>query len=237
MVHFLASMLLVVDAVVLVHRSNRDYGPRPGTPARAPPILLLGGRALLGAAGPRARRRHRHHRRRPARRERPGPAGGQAHPDRAARHGRAALEPRPAAGRASTLGLAVALHAMAVPERVRTGAPGSCVVVLVAQAAVGYTQYFTHLPALLSRSTCSAPPPSWSAPSSSSCSFTHHPAGISSVAPVRPVRPAPGRQPPRACPATGDRSRRDRIQVVGSTSRPATGPHRLAAQDAALSRR
>jgi cytochrome c oxidase assembly protein subunit 15 len=44
-----------------------------------------------------------------------------------------------------TLALAVALHAMDVPERVRRAAR-ILVVVLVAQAAVGYTQYFTHLP-------------------------------------------------------------------------------------------
>ncbi len=45
-----------------------------------------------------------------------------------------------------TLALAVALHAMDVPERVRRAAR-ILVVVLVAQAAIGYTQYFTHLPA------------------------------------------------------------------------------------------
>ena len=35
MVHFLATMLLVVDAVVLVHRDGRDYGAGLGPPARA----------------------------------------------------------------------------------------------------------------------------------------------------------------------------------------------------------
>ena len=40
----------------------------------------------------------------------------------------------------------MALHAIDVPERVRRAAR-ILVVVLVAQAAVGYTQYFTHLPA------------------------------------------------------------------------------------------
>ena len=44
------------------------------------------------------------------------------------------------------LALAVALHAIDVPERVRRAAR-ILMVVLVAQAAVGYTQYFTHLPA------------------------------------------------------------------------------------------
>jgi heme a synthase len=46
------------------------------------------------------------------------------------------------------LSLAVALHAMDVPERVRKAAR-MLVVVLVLQGVVGYTQYFTHLPAAL----------------------------------------------------------------------------------------
>ena len=46
-----------------------------------------------------------------------------------------------------TLSLAVALHAMAVPERVRRA--GRVLLASSAQAAVGYTQYFTHLPAAL----------------------------------------------------------------------------------------
>ena len=47
-----------------------------------------------------------------------------------------------------TIGLVVALHMGDVPERVRRAAR-ILMVVMVAQAAVGYTQYFTHLPALL----------------------------------------------------------------------------------------
>ena len=47
-----------------------------------------------------------------------------------------------------TIGLVVAIHMGDVPERVRRAAR-ILMVVLVAQAAVGYTQYFTHLPALL----------------------------------------------------------------------------------------
>jgi heme a synthase len=47
-----------------------------------------------------------------------------------------------------TIGLVVALHMGDVPERVRR-AGRILMVVMVAQAAVGYTQYFTHLPALL----------------------------------------------------------------------------------------
>ena len=48
-----------------------------------------------------------------------------------------------------TIGVVVALHiADGVPERVRRSAR-VLTVLMVAQAAVGYTQYFTHLPALL----------------------------------------------------------------------------------------
>jgi len=47
-----------------------------------------------------------------------------------------------------TIGLVVALHMVDVPERVRR-ASRILIGVMVAQAAVGYTQYFTHLPALL----------------------------------------------------------------------------------------
>ena len=47
-----------------------------------------------------------------------------------------------------TVGLVVALHVTDVPERVRRSGR-ILLAVMVAQAAVGYTQYFTHLPALL----------------------------------------------------------------------------------------
>jgi cytochrome c oxidase assembly protein subunit 15 len=47
-----------------------------------------------------------------------------------------------------TIGLVVALHMVDVPERVRRAAR-VLMAVMVAQAGVGYTQYFTHLPALL----------------------------------------------------------------------------------------
>jgi cytochrome c oxidase assembly protein subunit 15 len=47
-----------------------------------------------------------------------------------------------------TIGLVAALHMGEVPERVRRAAR-ILMMVMVAQAAVGYTQYFTHLPALL----------------------------------------------------------------------------------------
>jgi cytochrome c oxidase assembly protein subunit 15 len=143
MVHFLASIPLVVDAVVLLHRSSRDYSPGSGRLLVPRPVLLLGrglvallavvlaaGTATTGA----------------------GPHAGSAQGQVAAK--RLPVTLRDMADLHSTLAvllvgvaisLAVALHALDVPERVRRAAR-ILVVVLVAQAAIGYTQYFTHLP-------------------------------------------------------------------------------------------
>jgi cytochrome c oxidase assembly protein subunit 15 len=144
MVHFLAALPLVVDAVVLLHRCSRDYAAGAGRRLVARPIVLLGrglvvlltlvvaaGAATTGA-GPHA-----------------GSAQGQLVAkripvplrDMAELHSSLALLLVGVA-----LSLAVALHAIDVPERVRRAAR-ILVVTLVAQAAVGYTQYFTHLPA------------------------------------------------------------------------------------------
>jgi heme a synthase len=144
--HFLASMVLVADAVVLVHRSGRDHGAGSGQ-RLVPPAIILGGRVVLGlltivlvagsfttGAGPHA-----------------GSSSGQlvakripiALRDMAELHSSLALL---LVG--VCVGLAVALHAMAVPERVRRGARMLCGVLFL-QAAVGYTQYFTRLPAAL----------------------------------------------------------------------------------------
>jgi cytochrome c oxidase assembly protein subunit 15 len=144
--HFLASMVLVGVAVVLVHRSNREYTRGSGTPL-VPRAVRFGGRAVLAllglvlvagtfttGAGPHA-----------------GNSDGQlvarripvALRDMAELHSSLAIL---LVG--VTLGLAVALHAMAVPERVRRSARILCGVEVL-QAAVGYTQYFTHLPAAL----------------------------------------------------------------------------------------
>ena len=148
MVHFFASMLLLVDAVVLVHRSNRDYSPGSARLLVPRPLIRLfyGALALLAlviaagtattGAGPHA-----------------GDASGQqvakripiALRDMAELHSSLALL---LVG--VTIGLVVALHVADVPERVRRSGR-ILLVVLVAQAAVGYTQYFTHLPALLGR--------------------------------------------------------------------------------------
>jgi heme a synthase len=146
MVHFLATMLLLVDAVVLVHRDRLDY--TPGSAHLLVPrvlirlyygllallaLVLAAGTATTGA-GPHA-----------------GDAAGQqvakripiALRDMAELHSSLALLMV-----GLTLGLVVGLHAAGVPERVRRSAR-VLMVVMVAQAAVGYTQYFTHLPALL----------------------------------------------------------------------------------------
>ncbi len=146
MVHFFATMLLLVDAVVLVHRSTRDYSPGSGRLLVPRPLIRLyyGLLALLAVviaagtattgAGPHA-----------------GDASGQqvakrlpvALRDMAELHSSLALLLI-----GVTIGLVVGLHMGTVPERVRRSAR-ILMVVMVAQAAVGYTQYFTHLPALL----------------------------------------------------------------------------------------
>jgi heme a synthase len=146
MVHFLATMLLLVDAIVLVHRDHLDYAP--GSAHLLVPrvlirlyygllallaLVLAAGTATTGA-GPHA-----------------GDSSGQqiakripiALRDMAELHSSLALLMV-----GLTVGLVVALHATSVPERVRRSAR-ILIVVMVAQAAVGYTQYFTHLPALL----------------------------------------------------------------------------------------
>ncbi|MGP8060392.1 MAG: COX15/CtaA family protein [Acidimicrobiales bacterium] len=145
-VHFAASMLLVADAVVLVHRCRRQYGPGSGRLVVPQPIrrLTWGVVALLGvvvAAGTAVTGA--------------GPHAGSAQGQLAAK--RIPVPLRDMAELHSSLALlliglclslAVALHALDCPERVRRSAR-ILVVVLVAQAAVGYTQYFTHLPPLL----------------------------------------------------------------------------------------
>lgn len=146
MVHFLTTVLLLGVAVVLLHRAGRDYSPGSGRLLVPRPMLLLGrglvallavvliaGSATTGAA----------------------PDAGGATGQLVAKRIPVAL--RDLAELHSTLALflvgvalatAVALHALDVPERLRK-AGRILVVVLVAQAAVGYIQYFTHLPAVL----------------------------------------------------------------------------------------
>jgi cytochrome c oxidase assembly protein subunit 15 len=146
MVHFFATMVLLANAVVLVHRSTLDYEPGSGRLLIARPLLRLhyavltvlcaviaAGTATTGA-GPHA-----------------GDASGQvaakripiALRDMAELHSSLVLL---LVG--LTIGLVVGLHMGDVPERVRK-AGRILLTVMVAQAAVGYTQYFTHLPALL----------------------------------------------------------------------------------------
>jgi len=146
MVHFYATMLLLVDAVVLVHRSTREYGPGSGRLLIPRPLIrlyyglfaflaiVIGAGTATTGAGPHA-----------------GDSSGQqiakripiALRDMAELHSSLALLLI-----GVTIGLVVALHVADVPERVRRAAR-ILMAVMVAQAAVGYTQYFTHLPALL----------------------------------------------------------------------------------------
>ncbi|MDA8313872.1 MAG: COX15/CtaA family protein, partial [Actinomycetota bacterium] len=145
MVHFLATLLLLVDAVVLVHRTSRDYSA-PGRLLVPTPILMLArgvlvllavvvtaGSATTGTApdGGGASGQHI------------APRIPMALRDMAELHATLALF---LVG--VVLSLAIALHALDVPERVRKAAR-MLVAVLVLQAAVGYAQYFTRLPAAL----------------------------------------------------------------------------------------
>ena len=146
MVHFLASMPLVVDAVVLLHRATRDYSPGSGRllvpgPVRLMSRLLTLFLALVLAAGS---------------------ATTGASPDAGSSQGQVRAKRIPVSLRTLAelhatmalflvgfaLALAVALHAMDVPERVRR-AGRILVIVLFLQAGIGYAQYFSHLPALL----------------------------------------------------------------------------------------
>ena len=206
MVHFLASMVLVANAVVLVHRSSRDYRPGSGNLLVAAPILwlsrgmlclltvvLAAGTATTGA-GPHA-----------------GDAAGQqvakripvALRDMAELHSSLALL---LVG--LTLALVVTLHAIDVPERVRRGGR-VLIAVMVAQAAVGYSQYFTHLPAALVEIHVIGATALVAGAVEFHLRLTRHPAETPVVASV---------------------------SWAGTTT-PTTGPHRPAAQDAALSRR
>ena len=156
MVHFYATMLLLVVAVVLVHRSSREYTPGSARLLVPRPLirlyygllvllaLVIGAGTATTGAGPHA-----------------GDSTGQqvakripiALRDMAELHSSLALLLI-----GVTIGLVVALHMGDVPERVRRSAR-ILMAVMVAQAAVGYAQYFTHLPrARWWRSTSSVPP-------------------------------------------------------------------------------
>jgi cytochrome c oxidase assembly protein subunit 15 len=139
-------MVLVGVAVVLVHRSNREYASGAGTPL-VPRAVVLAGRAIVGllglvlVAGTFTTGA--------------GPHAGNSQGQLVARRIPVAL--RDMAELHSSLavllvglsfGLVVALHAMALPEGVRRSGRILCAV-LMFQAVVGYTQYFTHLPAAL----------------------------------------------------------------------------------------
>ena len=146
MIHFFATMLLLANAVVLVHRSVRDYNPgsahllipRPLLKLHYGVIALLGVVILAGTATTGA-----------------GPHSGESNGQEVAKRIPIALRDMAELHSSLvlllvglTIGLVVGLHVAEVPERVRR-AGRILLTVMVAQAAVGYTQYFTHLPALL----------------------------------------------------------------------------------------
>jgi cytochrome c oxidase assembly protein subunit 15 len=146
MVHFFATMVLLANAVVLVHRSSRDYSPGSARLLVPRPLIRLhyavvalltiviaAGTATTGA----------------------GPHAGDANGQQVAKRIPIALRDMAELHSSLvlllvglTIGLVVGLHMADVPERVRK-AGRILLLVMVAQAAVGYTQYFTHLPALL----------------------------------------------------------------------------------------
>ena len=146
MVHFFATMLLLVDAVVLVHRSTRDYSPGSAHLLIPRPLIrlyygLLTVLALVIAAGTATTGA--------------GPHAGESSGQQVAKRIPVALRDMAELHSSLallligvTIGLVVAVHVGDVPERVRRAAR-ILMAVMVAQGAVGYIQYFTHLPALL----------------------------------------------------------------------------------------
>jgi len=146
MVHFFATMVLLVNAVVLVHRDGRDYAPGSARLLVSRPLLKLhyGVLALLAiviAAGTATTGA--------------GPHAGESNGQQVAKRIPIALRDMAELHSSLalllvglTIGLVIGLHTVDVPERVRR-AGRMLLAVMVAQAAVGYTQYFTHLPSLL----------------------------------------------------------------------------------------
>lgn len=145
-VHFLATLLLVVDAAVLLQRAGRTYGEGTGRLLVPEPMRLLSwGTALVATVVLAA-----------------GAATTGTAPDSGAAQGQEVAKRIPMSLRdmaelhatmalfliGLVVSLAVALHAVDVPERVRK-ASRTLVAVLFFQGVVGYTQYFTHLPAAL----------------------------------------------------------------------------------------
>jgi len=145
MLHFLLSMVMVGLAVILLHRSRHRYDVA-GLPL-VPRSILIGSRAAVGllalvlAAGTATTGA--------------GPHAGNATGQQVAK--RIPVPLRDLAELHATLailliglvlGLVLALHALAVPERTKRAGRILCAV-LAAQAVVGYAQYFSHLPAWL----------------------------------------------------------------------------------------
>jgi cytochrome c oxidase assembly protein subunit 15 len=186
MAHFLLSMLVVVDALVLLHRCTRRYGPGDGRRLVAPlfvrltqaTLVLLGLVLAAGTATTGA-----------------GPHAGEASGQLVARRIPVALRDM-AELHASlalllvgvTVTLVVALHATDTPERVRR-AGRVLAIVLLAQAAIGYTQYFTHLPSLLVELHVIGATSILIASVQFFLALTHHPVDASPMVPAADRRP------------------------------------------------
>jgi cytochrome c oxidase assembly protein subunit 15 len=144
MAHFLLSMAILADAVVLHHRAALPDGPLVSRPAVDPSLLPLGpllvaGCALVVFLGTIVTSS--------------GPHGGDIHAKRLpfALHDVARLH-----GSAVMVFLALTIASLVLIWR--SGGPGAAevlrrgellLVVLVAQAAIGYVQYFSRIPPLL----------------------------------------------------------------------------------------
>ncbi len=189
MVHFVATILLVADAVVLVHRDRLDYSPGSARLLVPRPVIrgfygLLALLALVITAGTATTGA--------------GPHAGDASGQQVARRIPVALRDMAELHSSLallmvglTVGLVVALHASdRVPSRVQRSAR-ILLAVMVAQAAIGYTQYFTHLPALLVELHLAGATALAIVALQTFLVCTYHPLErVEAVGPVEPVQPA-----------------------------------------------
>lgn len=144
MVHFLITLSMLVVAVVLVHRASRDYSVGSAHPLVQRSIVRFSYALCMLAAVVVAA----------------GSATTGAAPDTGGAQGQLVAKRIPVSLRdmaelhsslalvlvGGVLGVAVALHALGVVPRVAK-ASRVLLFTLVMQAAIGYVQYFTHLPA------------------------------------------------------------------------------------------
>ncbi|MGH9044945.1 MAG: COX15/CtaA family protein [Acidimicrobiales bacterium] len=208
LLHFLASMVLVALAVILVHRAGRDHRVA-GRALVGRPLMwsTRGAATLLGlvlvagtfttGTGPHA-----------------GNAGGQL----VARRIPVAL--RDMAELHSSLavlliglliGLAVALHVTDVPEALRRKARVLVVVVML-QGVIGYVQYFTHLPAALVELHILGATALVAATADLVVSLVHHPREVQATRPA--LAPAPRSFEPAAGRVAGFEPRSEHAPIV-----------------------